>query len=76
MRSKLLLVFILLITIVLPVSARFKSGVPDAARLQILMKKLTVVGNVLYVGAHPVDEDSTVPAFLSLFAQFPITGSL
>jgi LmbE family N-acetylglucosaminyl deacetylase len=66
MRPRLLLIFLLLITIVFPISARVKSSIPDAARLQILMKKLTVVGNVLYVGAHPDDENSEVLSYLSM----------
>ncbi|MCI0602513.1 PIG-L family deacetylase [bacterium] len=66
MRSKLLLVFLLFVALTVPTSARVKSSIPDAARLQLLMKKLTVVGSALYVGAHPDDENTAVLAHLSL----------
>jgi LmbE family N-acetylglucosaminyl deacetylase len=38
----------------------------DAGRLRIQLKKLTMLGNVLYVGAHPDDENTAVLAALSL----------
>jgi LmbE family N-acetylglucosaminyl deacetylase len=42
------------------------SHVVDAARLQIELRKLSVVGNVLYIGAHPDDENTGALAYLSL----------
>src|SRR5215470_10174113 len=66
MRAKLLLIPIVLFTLVVSSSAHFKSNVPDASRLQLMLKKLTVVGNVLYVGAHPDDENNEFLAYLSL----------
>ena len=39
---------------------------PDAARLQLELKKLTVLGRVMYVGAHPDDENTAVLSYLSL----------
>ncbi|RPJ60995.1 MAG: hypothetical protein EHM23_08450 [Acidobacteria bacterium] len=37
----------------------------DSAALKLHLKKLTVVGNVLYVAAHPDDENAAVLAYLS-----------
>ncbi|RPI29780.1 MAG: hypothetical protein EHM61_00410 [Acidobacteria bacterium] len=37
----------------------------DAAALKLELKKLTVVGNVLYLAAHPDDENAAVLAYLS-----------
>src|SRR5687767_14642463 len=66
MRRKFLLTILLLLAIIVPASPQVKSTIPDAARLHLLMKKLSVVGNVLYVGAHPDDENTAVLATLSL----------
>jgi LmbE family N-acetylglucosaminyl deacetylase len=66
MRAKLSLLFCILIALSLSTSARIKTGIPDAAHLRLLLKKLTVVGNVLYVGAHPDDENTAILAYLSL----------
>jgi LmbE family N-acetylglucosaminyl deacetylase len=38
----------------------------DAAHLKLDLKKLTVLGSVLYIGAHPDDENTAVLAYLSL----------
>jgi LmbE family N-acetylglucosaminyl deacetylase len=38
---------------------------PDAAHLERLLDRLLVVGNVLYVAAHPDDENTRLLAFLS-----------
>lgn len=38
---------------------------PNAARLERLLDRLLVVGNVLYVAAHPDDENTRLLAFLS-----------
>ena len=38
---------------------------PDAARLERMLDRLLVVGNVLYVAAHPDDENTRLLAFLS-----------
>ena len=37
----------------------------DAAELQLALKKLTVVGSVLYLGAHPDDENTAMLAYLA-----------
>jgi LmbE family N-acetylglucosaminyl deacetylase len=36
---------------------------PDAAQLQAALKKLTVLGSVLYIAAHPDDENTAVLAY-------------
>ena len=36
----------------------------DAAQIQLALKKLTVVGSVLYVAAHPDDENTALIAYL------------
>ena len=36
----------------------------DAAQLQQALKKLTVVGSVMYVAAHPDDENTALIAYL------------
>ena len=42
-----------------------QAGVPDAGELEIAIQKLDVLGSVLYVGAHPDDENTAVLAYLS-----------
>jgi len=37
----------------------------DAAEIELALKKLTVVGSALYVGAHPDDENTAMIAWLS-----------
>jgi LmbE family N-acetylglucosaminyl deacetylase len=37
---------------------------PDAARIQLAMRRLGVVGRVLYVAAHPDDENTALLAYL------------
>lgn len=38
---------------------------PDAAEIQLALKKLRVLGSVLYVGAHPDDENTRLIAYLA-----------
>jgi len=42
-----------------------QGGIPNAAELEIALQKLNVLGSVLYVGAHPDDENTAVLAYLS-----------
>jgi LmbE family N-acetylglucosaminyl deacetylase len=42
----------------------------DAADIQIALKKLTVLGSVLYVGAHPDDENTALLAYLARGRNF------
>src|SRR3954471_17609200 len=46
-------------------SAAFAQRQMDAAELQLALRKLNVVGSVLYVGAHPDDENTAILAYLS-----------
>ncbi|HXK62059.1 MAG TPA: PIG-L family deacetylase, partial [Acidobacteriota bacterium] len=57
-----------LFSLFLFVSASFADVRPksvDAAALKLQLKKLTVLGNVLYIAAHPDDENTAVLAYLS-----------
>jgi LmbE family N-acetylglucosaminyl deacetylase len=65
MRKTLFIISILLLSY-LPANAKIQPDTPDAATLQLLMKRLTVVGSALYVGAHPDDENNAVLADLSM----------
>ena len=47
-----------------PVKAQ-QRGIPDAADLEISLQKLNVLGSVLYVGAHPDDENTSLMALFS-----------
>jgi len=38
---------------------------PDAAQIQLALKKLRVLASVLYVGAHPDDENNELIAYLA-----------
>lgn len=42
-----------------------QAGIPNAADLEIALQKLNVLGSILYVGAHPDDENTAVLAYLS-----------
>lgn len=56
-------VFLLLFT---HATARAQSpAVMDAAEMQLALKRLNVVGSVLYVGAHPDDENTALLAYLA-----------
>lgn len=60
MRPYFLLVFFLpLFSLAQP------SSQPDAAQIQLKLKKLNFLGSVLYLAAHPDDENTNVIAFLS-----------
>ena len=47
-----------------PVKAQ-QAGIPVAGELEIALQKLNVLGSVLYVGAHPDDENTAILAYLS-----------
>ncbi|HSE41912.1 MAG TPA: PIG-L family deacetylase, partial [Acidobacteriota bacterium] len=66
MKRNLLLVFFLLIVAIAPAPARIQPQIPDAAVLELLMKRLTVTGSALYVAAHPDDENTAVLSTLAL----------
>ncbi len=56
----------LLILLTTLASAALQPRVPNAAELRLAIEKLGVVGNVLYVAAHPDDENTGLLAYLSL----------
>lgn len=60
MRSYLLLVFFLPF-----LSMAQPSRQPDAAQIQLKLKKLNFLGSVLYMAAHPDDENTNIIAYLS-----------
>ena len=43
---------------------------PDAAELQTALHKLNVLGSVLYVAAHPDDENTSALAYFSQGRKF------
>jgi len=48
------------------IPARAQQGrIPNAAELEIALQKLNVLGSVLFVGAHPDDENTAALAYLS-----------
>ncbi|HEY5281601.1 MAG TPA: PIG-L family deacetylase, partial [Polyangia bacterium] len=48
-----------------PANASVSPSQPNAAELQLALRKLGVVGSVLYVAAHPDDENTNLLAYLS-----------
>ena len=42
-----------------------KPKIYDAARIKLMLEKLDVLGNVLYVAAHPDDENTRLIAYMS-----------
>ncbi|RPI02794.1 MAG: PIG-L family deacetylase [Ignavibacteriae bacterium] len=58
--------FSLLLIFLVPQFAIPQSSVPrDAAEIRLALKKLTVLGSVLYIGAHPDDENTAILATLA-----------
>ena len=57
-------VFSLTLLFSVPAAAQ-QPGIPDAGELEIALQKLNVLGSVLYVGAHPDDENTAILAYLS-----------
>ncbi len=53
-----------LVLLQIPVKAQ-QLGIPNAADLEIALQKLNVLGSVLYVGAHPDDENTSLLALFS-----------
>jgi len=52
--------------LLLPAYGAAQTGpLPDAAGLEIALHKLQVLGTVLYIGAHPDDENATALAYFS-----------
>src|SRR5690606_13197165 len=57
--------FILLVFFLPFVSLAQPARQPDAAEIQLKLKKLNFLGSVLYMAAHPDDENTNVIAYLS-----------
>ena len=55
--------------VVCGVNALAQPPVEDAARRRIAVEKLAVLGSVLYVGAHPDDENTAMLAWLAQGAE-------
>ena len=62
-RAKFLVLALILTTCLVFPGVRPRSF--DSAALKLQLKKLTVVGNVLYLAAHPDDENAAVLAYFS-----------
>jgi LmbE family N-acetylglucosaminyl deacetylase len=58
----------LLAVLLMTQTAQAAGPPPDAARLQIALRRLGVVGRVLYVAAHPDDENTNLLAYLENIA--------
>jgi LmbE family N-acetylglucosaminyl deacetylase len=61
-RASLLFLFLLSTQLLHPQSSVLR----DAAEIKLELKKLTVLGSVLYIGAHPDDENTALLAALAL----------
>jgi LmbE family N-acetylglucosaminyl deacetylase len=57
-------IFISVLWLHLPVLAQ-QRAIPNAGELEIALEKLNVLGSVLYVGAHPDDENTSLLALFS-----------
>lgn len=64
MKRIVLIIIVLLVAINSFLEAR-QPRMMNSAELQIALKKLTTLGSVLYVAAHPDDENTAVLAYLS-----------
>lgn len=62
-KSFIISLCILLITCTSPTIFSQPAPVLDAGQLQLALKKLTVLGSVLYISAHPDDENTAVLAY-------------
>jgi LmbE family N-acetylglucosaminyl deacetylase len=66
MKCKYLLLLLAILISIVPATAKIQPDIPDAATLQLLMKRLSVVGSALYIAAHPDDENTAVLSTLAL----------
>lgn len=64
-RNPKIVIPLILILASLQLHAAIKPSQPDAGRLELMLKKLTVVGKVLYIGAHPDDENTAALSYFS-----------
>ena len=56
---------ILLVLLALPLLRAQPVATPNASQIQLALQKLNVLGSVLYVAAHPDDENTAVLAYLA-----------
>lgn len=63
--KKISISFLVLLCISYSVSAQQHPPKPDAGKLLQDIKKLNVLGNVLYLAAHPDDENTTLIAYMA-----------
>ncbi|HSP06005.1 MAG TPA: PIG-L family deacetylase, partial [Acidobacteriota bacterium] len=57
--------FILLLLQSILLQADVRPSLPDSSQLRLMIQKLDVVGGVLYIGAHPDDENTAVLAAMA-----------
>ncbi|UXX79275.1 PIG-L family deacetylase [Reichenbachiella carrageenanivorans] len=69
MRLLRLLSFLFTLSISLPIQAQ-QPKKPNAADIQLMLEKLNVLGSVLYVAAHPDDENTKVIAYMANEKKF------
>lgn len=69
MRLHRLLSFLLAVSFLSPLQAQ-KPKKPNAAEIQLMLQKLNVLGSVLYVAAHPDDENTRVIAYMANEKKF------
>ncbi|QOI98100.1 MAG: PIG-L family deacetylase [Flammeovirgaceae bacterium] len=55
----------IIVLAILPVLVYSQSRQPDASQIKLKLKKLNFLGSVLYVAAHPDDENTRVIAYLA-----------
>ena len=60
----LFILFILLLTIATSIKAQ-PERIKDAAELKLALEKLNTLGSVLYIAAHPDDENNALLAYFS-----------
>lgn len=69
MRPNRLLLFLLSFTVLFTSQAQ-QPKKPNAAEIQLMLQKLNVLGSVLYVAAHPDDENTRVIAYMANEKKF------
>src|SRR5437763_6433538 len=63
--ARITTVFLLLLFFLLAPTHAQQPAPPDAAETELSLRQLGVVGSVLYVGAHPDDENTALLAYLA-----------
>jgi LmbE family N-acetylglucosaminyl deacetylase len=64
-RPSTIALLLLLFLLVTPPARAQRPAQPDAAETQAALRRLPVMGSVLYVGAHPDDENTALLAYLA-----------